>query len=71
MLLYSNNLSTKASISSLIKSGLFPACFSCSNNHNLPQSSLGSDGNNIAENPEAIIAGDLSNFITDLSLVIS
>ena len=35
--LYSNNLSTIATISSLIKSELFPACFSCSNKFNLSQ----------------------------------
>ena len=39
MHLYSNNLSTIATISSLIKSELFPACFSCNNNFNLLQSS--------------------------------
>ena len=33
--LYSNNLSTIAMISSVIKSELFPACFSCNNNLNL------------------------------------
>ena len=30
MYLYSNNLSTIATVSLLIKSELFPACFSCS-----------------------------------------
>ena len=43
MHLYSNNLSTIAMISSLIMSELFPACFSCSNNFNLSQSSSGLD----------------------------
>ena len=42
--LYSNSLSTITLISSLIISELFPACFSCSNNFNLSQSSSGSDG---------------------------
>ena len=54
MHLYSNNLSTIATISSLIKSELFPACFSCSNNFNLSQSSSGSDDKKIVfETPEA------------------
>ena len=44
MPLYSNNLSTIATISSLIKSELFPACFSCNINFNLLHSSSGSDG---------------------------
>ena len=43
MHLYSNNLSTIATISSLIMSELFPAFFSCNNNFNLLQSSSGSD----------------------------
>ena len=43
MHLYSNNLSTIATISSLIISELFPACFSCNNILNLSQSSLASD----------------------------
>ena len=41
--LYSINLSTIATISLLIMSQLIPACFSCSNNFNLSQSSSGSD----------------------------
>ena len=66
--LYSNNLSTIATISSLIMSELFPACFSCSNNFNLLHSSSGSDDKNIVfETPEAIILGDLSILIIDLS----
>ena len=72
MHLYSNNLSTIATISSLIKSELFPACFSCSNNFNLSQSSLGSDDKNIVfETPQAetIKPGDFSNFIRVLSRV--
>ena len=59
-------------ISSLIMSELFPACFSCNNNFNLSQSSLGSDDKNIVfETPEAetIKPGDLSNFISVLSQV--
>ena len=66
--LYSNNLSTIATISSLIISELLPACFSCNNIFNLSQSSLGSDSKNIVEIPEAMTAGDLSNFLGDLSL---
>ena len=72
MHLYSNNLSTIAMISSLFMSELFPACFSCNNNFNLSQSSLGSDDKNIVfETPEAetIKPGDLSTFISVLSRV--
>ena len=36
--LYSNNLSTIATLSLSIMSELFPACFSCNNNLNLLQS---------------------------------
>ena len=67
--MYSNNLSTIAIISSSIILELFPPCFSCNNNFNLSQSSLGPDDKNIVyETPEAMIASDLSNLITDLSL---
>ena len=70
MHLYSNNLSTIATISSLIKSELLPACFSSNNNFYLSQSSSGSDDKNIVfERPEAIILGELSNFISVQSLV--
>ena len=59
MHLYSNNLSTIATISSLFISELLPACFSCNNNLNLSQSSLGSEDRIIVfEIPEAKIAGD-------------
>ena len=59
---YSNSLSTIATISSLIMSELFPACFSCSNKFNLLHSSSGSDHkNNGFDTPEAEL-GDLSNF---------
>ena len=47
MHLYSNNLSTTATISSLNISELLPACFSCNNNLNISHSSLGSDDKNI------------------------
>ena len=68
--LYSNNLSTIAMISSLIILELFPACFSCNNNFNLSQSSLGSEDRNIVfGTPEPIITGDLSHFIRVLSRV--
>ena len=40
MHLYSNNLSTIATISSLINSELFPPCFSCNSNFNLSHNSL-------------------------------
>ena len=69
--LYSNNLSTIATISSLIISELFPACLSCNNNFNLSQSSLGSEDNIIVfEIPEAMIAGDSSIFIIEVCLLL-
>ena len=70
--MYSKNLSTIATISSLIISELFPACFSSNNNFNLSHSSLASDDKNIVlETPEAepINYGDLSNYIGVLSRV--
>ena len=69
MHLYSKNLSTTATNSLLIMSELFPPCFSCNNNFNLLQSSSGFSDNNIVVTPEAIIAGDFSNFIRVLSRV--
>ena len=69
---YSNNLSTMATISSLIMSDLFPACFPCNNYFNLSQSSSGSDDRNIVfETPEAetINPGDLGIFTSVLSRV--
>ena len=63
---------TTAMISSLIKSNLEPARFSCSNTFNLTHSSLGShDENLVFEIPQAdtIIIGDLSNFISMRSRV--
>ena len=71
MHLYSNNLSTISTISSLIISELFPACFSCNNNFNLSQSSLGSKDRVIDfENPEAMIAGGSSIFIIEVCPVL-
>ena len=56
MHLYSKNLSTLATISSLIISELFPSSFSCSNNLNVSHNSLGSDDKNIVfEIPKAEI----------------
>ena len=70
MHLYSNNLLTVANISALIKSELFPTYFSCSHKFNLLQKSSESDDKNIIfEIPEAIIAGDFSNFISVRSRV--
>ena len=64
MQLYSFEGSTIARISSLIMSELFPACSSCRKKFNLSQSSSGSDDKNVVfEMPEAMIAGDFSNFI--------
>ena len=51
---------------------IFPACFSCSDNFLLSQSSSGSDDKNfVFETPEAetIKPGDLINFISVLSQV--
>ena len=68
MHLYSHNLSTIATISSLIISELFSACFSCINNVNLSHySSESDDKNTVFEIPEAIVAGDLGNLLVDLS----
>ena len=70
--MYCNSLSSKARKTLLIKSELFPACFSCSKNYNQAQSSSGSDDKNIVfEFPEAetIKPGDLNNFKSVLSQV--
>ena len=67
--LFPNNLSAIATISSSIILEILPACFSCDNDFNLSHNSLGSDGKIIVEVPEAMIAGDLSNFISVRSLV--
>ena len=70
--LYSNNLSTIATNSSLIMSELFPACFSCNNNYNLLQSSSGSDDIKIVfetTEAETIKLGNFSNFIRVLPQV--
>ena len=74
MHLYSKNLSTRATISSLNMSEVFPACISCSNIFILSDNSSGfSERYNFFENdffetPEAetIKPGDLSNFISVL-----
>ena len=68
--LHSNNLSIIAMISSLGKSELFPAFFSCSSNFYLKQSSSETDDKNIVEIPEAIMASNLGNSIIDLSLLL-
>ena len=65
MHLCSNSLSILATISPLIMIELFPACFSCNNKFILSDKSLGSDGTNNVEIPEAKIAGGLSNLIRD------
>ena len=54
MNLYSKSSSTIVTISTLIISELFPACFSCSCNFNLLHNSSGSGNKNIVfETPEA------------------
>ena len=51
---YSNNLSTIATISLLIISELFPACFHCRNCVDSSHNSLGSDDKiNVFQTPEA------------------
>ena len=70
MLLYSNNLSAVATISSLIMLEILPICFSCTNNYNLSQSSLGFSSKIVVEVPEAMIAVILSNLVRDMSLVL-
>ena len=56
-------------ISSLTMSEVSPACLSCSNKIIFCHNSLGSDDKNLVESPEAMVAGDLSNFRVALSLV--
>ena len=68
MHLYCNNLSTIAMISSRNMLEILPACFSCSNSFNLFHNSSRLSGKTIVVTPEAILAGDLSNFSIDLSL---
>ena len=70
MHLHSNNLSTIATTSSLIVSEMFRACFSCSNNFNLPHDLSRSDDKNKVEIPETMITSELNIFITDLSLLL-
>ena len=65
MHLYSNNLSTIATNSSLYMLELFPACLSCNNKFNLLHNSSGSDYKNFifeTLEPETIKPGDLSIF---------
>ena len=66
--LFSNKLSTIATISSLDKLEFFPACFPCKNKFNLFHNSSGFSDKNFIVTPEAIIAGDLSILISVLSL---
>ena len=66
--LYSNNLSSLTTFSSLIMSEFLPSCFSCSNKFNLLHNSSELDGENIVEIPDAMKAGGFNNFIIDLSL---
>ena len=70
MHLCNNNLSTFATSYSIFKSELFPACFSSYKNFSLSHNSLGSDGKSDVEVTEALIAGDLINFIRVFSLLL-
>ena len=68
--MYSNNLSTIATISLSIMSELFTTCFSCRNNFSRLRNSLGSDGKKILfEIPEAefIKLADLIILVSVLS----
>ena len=70
--MYSNNLSTIATISSLIISDFMPHCFCCNNIFNLLHRSSGSvDKNLVFETPKAetIIPGDLGHFLSVRSRV--
>ena len=72
MHLYSNNLSTIATISSLIISELFPAYLFCNKNFNLLQSSSRSDEKNIVfetPEPDIIKPGELKKYIRVLPQV--
>ena len=69
MHLFSRNLSAIAVISSSILLELSPAPFSCINNFNLSQNSLGLSGKMSLEIPEAMISGDSSNLPRDFSLL--
>ena len=78
----SGNFSALGTISSLIISEIFAACFSCSYKFSLSHSSKGSDDKNIVfekdfflcddetQEAETIIPGYLSNVIGDLYLVL-
>ena len=48
---------------------LIPDCFSCTENFNPSQSSLGSEGKKFVEVPQALLASDVSSLITGLSLI--
>ena len=67
--LYSNSLSTIATISSKIMLELFPACHSCSKHFTLSRISLGVFGKKVVEIPETMLAGDLIKLLSDLSQV--
>ena len=67
--LYFNSLSTITTISSSITLEILPASFCCNNNFILSYNLLGSDDESIVQIPEAMIAGDLSIFINERSLV--
>ena len=70
MHLYSNSLSTIATISSLFTLEVLSACFYCSIKFNLSHSLLGSNGNKIVEIPVAMIAGNSNRFLGDLVLLL-
>ena len=70
MQLYSIILPTSAMISSKKMSGFFPACFSCEKSFNLLQSSFRLSGKIVVGNPKAMLAGDWSNLLGDLSLLL-
>ena len=70
--LFSNSLSSIATISSFIISELIPASFACGNNFNFLHNSLGSDGKNMLFEileEEIIKRSDFGNFLRVLSQV--
>ena len=72
--MYSESLSTIATVSSVMLSQTFPASFYFSNIFNPLQNSLGLEDKNFVFHSlrdPAMIAGDLSNLKRDLSLVFS
>ena len=60
--MYCKNLSTKATVSMLNESEIFPACFSCSYNFSLLHNSLGFCEKKMILNPDASIVLSLKKY---------